>query len=300
MNKVFLMIFFKVLIKSIIQDAVYSFIYKNLYLNYENETLQLSESVKEQINLNFRIKKISSNLNNTFYHIEHINSNLNIIYLQNNILNVQLRLIDGKEEEAKWNFIEIDNNNYIIQNKEKCYIKIIKLNIVCEYINLDEGSQFTLIKIYEEVKESKLDNDIIEKEQIDVLIKYIDLRDKNLVRNKIHQIKKDYENEELRYSIRSILKNIPWIRKIFILMPNENVRYFKNYQLIKDKIIYVKDRELLGFDSANSLAFQFMYWKMEKFGISNNFIAMDDDCFIGLPLTNQIFFMFKMEKLHPQ
>ena len=135
------------------------------------------------------------------------------------------------------------------------------------------------------MKESKLDNDIIEKEQIDVLIKYIDLRDKNLVRNKIHQIKKDYENEELRYSIRSILKNIPWIRKIFILMPNENVRYFKNYQLIKDKTIYVKDRELLGFDSANSLEFQFMYWKMENFGISNNIIAMDDDCFIGLPLT---------------
>lgn len=91
--------------------------------------------------MNFRIKKVSSNLNNTFFHIEHINSNLNIIYLQNNILNVQLRLIDGKEEEAKWNFIEIDNNNnYIIQNKEKCYIKIIKLNIVCESINLDEGS----------------------------------------------------------------------------------------------------------------------------------------------------------------
>ena len=110
------------------------------------------------------------------------------------------------------------------------------------------------------------------------------MRDPIFVRNGIHQIKKDFDNEELRYSIRSILKNILWIRKIFILMPNDKIKYFKNYQLIKDKIVYVKDKDLLGYDSSNSLAFQFRYWKMEKFGISNNFIAMDDDCFIGKPL----------------
>ena len=65
---------------------------------------------------------------------------------------------------------------------------------------------------------------LIEKEPIDILIKYIDLNDPNLKRNGIHQINKDFDNEEIKYSIRSILKNIPWIRKIFILMPNEKVR----------------------------------------------------------------------------
>ena len=48
---------------------------------------------------------------------------------------------------------------------------------------------------------------------------------------------------------RSILSNIPWIRKIFILMPTKKVRYFKEYNIIKDKIIYVKDKDLLGYDS---------------------------------------------------
>jgi hypothetical protein len=56
----------------------------------------------------------------------------------------------------------------------------------------------------------------LEKEPIDALIKYIDLNDTNLVREGLHQIKKDEDNEELRYSIRSILTNIPWVKKIFI------------------------------------------------------------------------------------
>ena len=61
------------------------------------------------------------------------------------------------------------------------------------------------------------------------MIKYIDLKDSNLNRSGIIQIEKDFDNEELRYSIRSILSNIPWVRKIFIVMPNERIRYFKEY-----------------------------------------------------------------------
>lgn len=73
-------------------------------------------------------------------------------------------------------------------------------------------------------------------------------------------------------------------------MPNEKVRYFKDYELIKEKIVYVKDKDFLGYDSANSHAFQFRLWKMKDFGISNNFIIMDDDCFIGQPLNKSDFF----------
>ena len=83
-----------------------------------------------------------------------------------------------------------------------------------------------MVRIYEEVKENKKDNELINKEPVDVLIKYIDLRYPELKRYGIHQINKDYDNEELRYSIRSILKNIPWVRKIFILMPNKKVIFF--------------------------------------------------------------------------
>ena len=139
----------------------------------------------------------------------------------------------------------------------------------------------------------------IEREPIDVLIKYIDLSDETLKREGIPQIKKDENNMELKYSIRSILRNIPWIRKIYILMPNKKVKFLKEYKLINDKIIYVNDKNFLGYDSSNSHAFQFRYWKMKYFNISENLIIMDDDCFIGKPLKKSDFFYVENGKVVP-
>lgn len=82
-------------------------------------------------------------------------------------------------------------------------------------------------------------------------------------------------------------------------MPNKKVRYFKDYNLIKDKIIYIQDKDILGYDSSNSLAFQYRYWKLKKFGISNNFIVMDDDYFIGHKMEKSDFFYFENNKIVP-
>ena len=163
---------------------------------------------------------------------------------------------------------------------------------------LNNNNYFKLIKMYRE----KLPNEsleIINKEPIDVLIKYIDLSDPNLKREGIKQIKKDKDNQELKYAVRSILKNIPWIRKIFILMPNERVRFFKSPEKIKEKIVYVKDKDLIGFDSASSPVFQFNLWRMKDFGMSENFILMDDDYFIGKPLNKSNFFYEENGKVYP-
>ena len=115
-------------------------------------------------------------------------------------------------------------------------------------------------------------------------------------RTGIRQIKKDEENEELKYSVRSILKYIPWVRKIFILMPNEKVKYFKPYDEIKEKIVYVKDKDILGFDSANIYAFTFNLFRLKKFGLSENFIYMDDDFFIGKKLNKSDCFYYEKKE----
>ena len=64
--------------------------------------------------------------------------------------------------------------------------------------------------------------------EIDIVIKYIDLSDKNLVRKGIPQLKKDNDNGEIKYCVRSILQNIPWVNKIFIVMPNEKVKILRS------------------------------------------------------------------------
>ena len=263
----------------------------------KNEDIEKEE---ERRSKNSNINKNNKDIN--YFTIRHIYSNN---YIGIKIDKNRAYPIIGTDNVIKngalsfyWDFINIQENVYLIHNKAGCYLKEEKSSFVCSE-NLKRRSDFHLLKLFEEVNHTKKDLEILEKEPIDVFIKYIDLSDPNLVREGIHQIKKDKDNEELRYSIRSILKNIPWVRKIFILMPNEKVRYFKDYKDINEKIIYVKDKDILGYDSADSHAFQYRIWKMKEFGLSDNFIIMDDDCFIGKPLNKSHFFYVDNNKVFP-
>ena len=62
---------------------------------------------------------------------------------------------------------------------------------------IDNNYRFNFVKVYEEVEIKPDHEKIIENEPIDVVIKYIDLTDKNLNRTGIKQIKKDEDHEEL-------------------------------------------------------------------------------------------------------
>ena len=281
-----------------INDGIYNIMASNYYLEYSKRKIIISTQIKNPSTF-FRINKLTDPKEKPFYHIEEIYSDYRnkLSYSEAKELIIPRKF---NKRCSSWNFIKTKNNKYKIRNQNQCYVRIIDFKtIICDDIPLEMGTEFELFKIYEEIKEKKEDNELIEKEPIDVLIKYIDLRDEELKRNFIHQINKDYDNEELRYSIRSILRNIPWIRKIFVLMPNDKVRFFKEYISIKEKIVYIKDSDILGYDSSNINAFLFRYWRLARFGISNNFIVMDDDCFIGKPLKKKDFFYVENGKVVP-
>jgi len=277
---------------------IYS-VYNNYSLTNENNIIQFCKS-KYKLGQTFQINKADKDT----YYIEIKKNNKKLIINQNGHVLIDMRS-DNKnpKKEGEWKIFKIEENQYVIQNAETSNFMEINNNYL-QCINklplpLDEHKseikdvfKFNFFKLYEEVEFTPEQLEIIEKEPIDVLIKYIDLSDKNLKREGIKQIQKDEDNEELRYSIRSILKYIPWVRKIFILMPNEKVRYFKPYDEIKEKIVYVKDKDLLGYDSANIYAFTFNLFKMEKFGLSENFIYFDDDFFVGKQLNKSSFFYY--------
>ena len=204
----------------------------------------------------------------------------------------KIQLFDKNEnidiKRKIWNIFYVSKNKFVIQNDfNKNFIEVnnsfafCSNNLSFDLNSIKKNYIFSFLKMFEQGEYQKEFLKIINKESIDLVIKYIDLTDKNLNRSNITQIYKDNDNEELRYSIRSILQNIPWIRKIFILMPNDKVRFFKSIDEIKEKIIYVKDKDFLGYDTdkdflgydtANNAAFTLNLHRMEKFGISNNFI----------------------------
>ena len=204
---------------------------------------------------------------------------------------------EGKTYKKVYYYIKsVKTGKYLIYKESNG-----KGKFVSETDNIDKftnNNYFNFYKMYRE-PHPKENLERLEKEPIDVFFKYIDLTDPNLKREGIKQITKDQDNQELKYSVRAVLKNIPWIRKIFILMPNERVRYFKPPEEIKDKIVYVKDKDLLGFDSASVYVFHFHLWKMKQFGMSENFILLDDDYFVGKPLKKSNFFYEENGEVYP-
>ena len=228
-------------------------------------------------------------------------SDYDLITLYNNISIIE------NNEILKWRVYKINHREYLIQNlfskkfwKTKGFIYLDctgELNDFnfSNYINsslIENSLKFKITKLFEELKIRSEHIPKIEKETIDILIKYIDLNDPFLKRDGIKHIKKDKDNGELKYCLRSILKFIPWVRKIFILMPNEKISFLKPINEINDKIVYIKDKDLLGFDSESSTAFQYALFKLKNFGISDNFLLMDDDYFIGKELKKWDFFYF--------
>ena len=267
-------------------------------LTDENYSLQFTKQ-KEKRSQSFRIVKTSNNL----YYIENIN-HIRITVNENGHVLMMYNSNDSQlQKKMVWNIIQLEDNKYVIQNDgNKKFLEINNNFFQCSNdipqpieqhkSEITNNFKFILYKLYEEVTFTKEQKEIVEKEPVDVVIKYIDLTDKTLNRTGIKQIQKDEDNEELKYSVRSILQYIPWVRKIFILMPNERVKYFKPYNEIKDKIVYVKDKDVLGKESANIYAFTFNLFRLEKFGLANNFIYMDDDFFIGKEIEKTEFFYY--------
>ena len=293
-----------------IEEGIYNFVLqKRLSILTYLGGLRTSREKYGFSRLNFKIT-FSENSNKKFFNIKHVHSGQNLGIKKESSNKVQketlplimnYNLIKNNFTTFEWEFVKEEGkvNSFIIKSKFGCVLQEIKNRFVCSL--KEEGTLFSLLRLYQEVEKkiSEEDQKILDNEPIDVFIKYIDLHDPNLKRNNLSQITKDQDNEELRYSIRSILKNIPWIRKIFILLPNEKVRFFRNVSDISEKIIYVHDKDILGHESANIHAFQYRIWKLREFGLSENFISMDDDYFIGKPLNKSDLFYVENKKVYP-
>lgn len=213
------------------------------------------------------------NIEKTYWKLINYNNESNIFLIQNAYNN---------------KFLEIKT----INNKLRCKNKVVydpknKLDQV------KNENKFYLLKLYQEIKVRPIDIEMIKKEPIDIVMKYIDYTDKSL--DIPNEKRKQKDLEELKFSIRSIQKYVPWIRKIFIVMPNTKVRFYKPIEEIKDKIVYIQNKDIIGFKTLNPDSIQFNLFKLEKFGLSKNFIYMDDNCFFGGDLNKQNLFYYDDE-----
>ena len=97
------------------------------------------------------------------------------------------------------------------------------------------------------------------------------------------------DNQELKYSIRSVEKFCPWVRKIFIVTDDQKPSWLNSN---KSNLKIIDHRDL--FDDSNCLpTFNSNAIEMRLHhinGLSNSFLSFNDDFFIGRPSLKSDFF----------
>lgn len=96
------------------------------------------------------------------------------------------------------------------------------------------------------------------------------------------------DHDELKYSLRSIEKYAPWIRKIFIVTDDQIPNWLK-----KDhpKIVIIDHTEILPQESLpcfNSALIEHFLYKIP--GLSEHFLYSNDDTYLNKPVTPSTFF----------
>jgi hypothetical protein len=194
----------------------YSFIIRNniLFLSRDRSSL-------------FRLKK--NNKNSYYIELSIYGSKKLGVSDNNKIKAYKIRKNNPiNNNKVSWNIIEIVEHCFAIQNLFNLQflgiinssLRFMNINNIKIFNNFNYSTKyisylFNFNKIFDVVTYSEINSKIIKNEPIDIIMKYIDLTDKTLNRTGIKQIYKDKDNEELRYSLRSIFRYIPWVRKIF-------------------------------------------------------------------------------------
>jgi len=97
------------------------------------------------------------------------------------------------------------------------------------------------------------------------------------------------DNQELKYSLRSIYKFAPWVNKIFIVTDNQIPEWFANdngWAAIVDHKDIFQDHSVLP--TFNSSAIGTMHQNIK--GLSEYFLYLNDDIFIGRECSPSDFF----------
>ncbi len=100
---------------------------------------------------------------------------------------------------------------------------------------------------------------------------------------------------EIDFCLRSLLQNAPWLRTIYIVTDGqtpsilktfEGTPYAERFQVIDHRDIFRGFEQYLP--TFNSLTIESMLWRIP--GLSEQFIYLNDDCFVLRPVDEDAFF----------
>ena len=139
---------------------------------------------------------------------------------------------------------------------------------------------------------------------VDIVYMWVDGKDKKWISKKretlnkyglLHKSsdvsgeKRFNNNEELKYSLRSIEKYCPWIRNVYLITDNQKPSWLNcnknNLKIIDHRNLFDNKNHLPTFNS-NAIEMRLQHID----GLSESFLSFNDDFFIGRPTAKSDFF----------
>jgi hypothetical protein len=96
------------------------------------------------------------------------------------------------------------------------------------------------------------------------------------------------DNGELKYSLRSMEQNAPWVRKVYIVTDEQVPEWL---DVTNEKVEIIDIRQLLppaSLPCYNSVVIEHLLWKIP--GLAEHFLYANDDMFFSRPVTPAFFF----------
>lgn len=117
-------------------------------------------------------------------------------------------------------------------------------------------------------------------------LKYLKLENKELNIEAVTE-GRFYDNDELKYSLRSLGKYAPWVRKIYLITDDQLPKWFKD----NPKITIVDHKDIIDekyLPTFNSEVIDFNIHKIK--GLADRFILINDDMFFDRKVYKSFFF----------
>ena len=96
------------------------------------------------------------------------------------------------------------------------------------------------------------------------------------------------DNDEIKYSLRSVYKYLPWVNHIYIVTNNQRPKWFKE----NERVSIVDHREIIPAEylpTFNSVTIETFLDRIPN--LSEKFLLFNDDTFINAPLDPSFFFV---------
>lgn len=215
-------------------------------------------------------------------------------HLENKRL-VEFKISDRVSKNSVYFLLEIWNkeDGYVLAPKANMISRRVFIDVIRELYNTNLEKAPDLAFIYDFSIEDKVDFDI------DYVFTWVNSEDKDW--QKVYsQYKPDFNNdgnslsrfknrEELKFSLRSLEQNAPWLRYIYIVSNCKPPLWLNEDH---PKIRWVYHEEIFSKEQLPTFSSHAIESRLHKIaGLSNYFIYSNDDFFLARPATKEDFFL---------